>query len=493
MNSRRFFRSLGVALVAFLLLAVLQRVVGESSVKPSENVLDYRVVACGERAILHRADPYRTEPLRRCEHALALEQHEPAWSATPFALPPYSAAFLAPFGALNFGVGRVLWLAFAVLALCLTAAALAEMLERSVLPVLLVLAPTVGFLNIRYGETVPFAIAAVALAALALQRRRPLLAGVATCVALIEPAIGLPAVVGIFVLVPAARRALLASVAVLAAVSVGAFGFARNVEYAMTFLPAQERSELLARDQYSLTHLVYVLGVPAHVASTLGSASYFIALAIGVFAARRMVERMNFPGLIVLLPVAVSMLGGPFVHDVEIAAALPAALVLARDSRLARAAVALLAIEWGASFRHTLVPVAGASAGAALLYLRASSTLQRAGYAVAVAVVILGSNSLMPGTSGRSPLVVGSPQPPVKATDISSVPWEWRIRLAPANAGLNLPSILRKVPTWFALALLTVIALGGKDRPEGQPVDGAAARLAEKRNRFVDVSMTRSV
>lgn len=459
-----FFRSLGLALIAFLVVAGLQKLAGGgASLRPSGTVLDYRVVACAERAVLHGADPYHTEPLRSCEHVLAVEKNEPAWSATPFALPPYSAALLAPFGLLPFGAGRTLWFALIVLAVCATAAALAEILDASAPAVAFVLTPTLGFLNLLYGETVPFAIAAVTLAALALQRRTPLLAAAATCLALIEPAIGLPAAVGLFLLAPAARLALLAGVGLLAAISIGTFGFARNIEYVVAFLPSHEQAELLARDQYSFTHLAYTLGAPAHIASSLGSVSYLVALTVGVFAAWRLARRLELPALIVLLPVAVSMLGGPFVHDVEITAALPAALVLARYSWFARAAVAMLAVDWGASFPHNLVVVVGASGGAAFLYLRRSSPLRRVVYTAAVAVAILGTSYALPKSPERSAAVIGTPRSPVRASDMSSVPWGWRIRLTPSMSRPDLANTLKKIPTWFALALLPLVLSGGEE------------------------------
>ncbi len=57
------------------------------------------------------------------------------------------------------------------------------------------------------------------------------------------------------------------------------------------------------------------------------------------------------------------MFGGTFIHDVEIAAALPAAIVLARRSVAARIAVSLLAMRWGYTLRSVIGLIATATVG----------------------------------------------------------------------------------------------------------------------------------
>lgn len=466
-------RPLAGALFGFLLVAGMQRAIGHTSFSPRDNVLDYRVVACGERAMLRGGDPYRIEPLRTCEHAFGLAASEPAWAATPFCLPPYTAALLAPFAVLDPQLGRTLWFLLIVLATCVTGIALAKILNRSAFAVTLVLAPTVGLLNLHYGETVPFAITAVALAALAVQRRAPVTAALAAAAALLEPAIGLPAVVGMFVLVPKTRGMLLVFAGILGAFSVVAFGFARNLEYLVAFLPAHEAAELLARDQYSLTHLAFLAGASPQLAARLGSMSYVLAIATGVISARRVGTRMSLPALFVLLPVGVSMLGGPFVHDVEIAAALPAALLLARDSWLARCTVAFLAVDWTEALRRAVVPVVGAAAGAALLFVKGKPQ-HRMLYVLVAAVTVLGLHALLPQSPSYVSIIRGQPEPAISAHALTPVAWGWRIRLDASLNRVALADQLRKVPTWFALALLPLalspFALRGRELRQAYPL-----------------------
>lgn len=472
----RFWRAFGTALFGFLLAAGFLRAVGHIDVLPHSNVLDYRVIACGERAVLQHADPYRTEPLRSCEHGVAREQNEPAWSVTPFSLPPYSAALFLPLGALDFGTGRTLWFVLIVLATSLTAAAVAEILDVSALGVAFVLTPTVGILNLHYGETVPFALAAVVLAALALERGRPTLAAVAAGVALLEPAIGLPAVLGLILLVPAARRPLIITVGIVGALGFVAFGYARNLEYLRVFLPAHQHAELYARDQFSLTRLAFVLGAPERIASALGSVSYVVALAVGVVTARLAGGRLRMPALFVLLPLALSTLGGPFVHDVEIAVALPAAIVLGRQSWLARVAVVLLAMQWEAALRFDIVYALVAAFGATLLYVPTAALSRRIAYTLAVAAAVVVLRVALPQSPEQSQVASGQTPPGLVATSISSVAWEWRIRQTAAWHAVDAANGIRKIPTWLGLVFLPIAA--SKVRGRRQRLESEAPTAA---------------
>jgi len=448
---------MAMALFGLLLVAVGQAVFRGNTLSLGANVLDYRVVACGVKAAWSGADPYLTEPLRTCEHAVSPEPGEPSWAATPFALPPYSAAILAPFGSIDFAKGRALWYALIVLATCVTVAATAQIIGRPAFGVALLMAPTVGILNLRFGETVPFAIAAIALAGLALEKRRPVVAAMFTALALLEPAIGLPAALGLFLLAPRARIALAGFVAVLAAIGIFAFGIARNLEYAFAFLPAHEHAELLAPDQYSITHLAYELGASARVASLAGSISYAIAVVVGLLLARRVMSR--YASLIVLLPVAASMFGGPFVHDVEIAAALPAAIVLARDSRIAQIGVVLLSVSWTQYWRFNLIPIAATAIGAALLFVR--SIPRRITYATAAFVVLTIANIAIPLQRVETEPIATAPVH-ILPTDLSSVPWEKRIE-STTSRRFDRTDPLVKLPTWLGLVLLPFGALSSRN------------------------------
>jgi hypothetical protein len=167
------------------------------------------------------------------------------------------------------------------------------------------------------------------------------------------------------------------------------------------------------------------------------------------------------------MPVAVSMLGGPFVHDDELLAAMLAAVVIAKDSMVARLAVALLSVAWSEHWHHNAVPVLAAAAGVAWMYLSPLPPLRRATYAVVVSAALLCANAALPKSPAYPDGVVGTPRPPIHDTDPASVPWEWRIRLSPAATDIDLANELQKLPYWLALALLP-LALVKRTKPSEQ-------------------------
>jgi len=328
--ARRLAIAFTFGLLAFAIDTGVQTAFNRTAPATVFRVSDFGVVYCGAQVVRGHGDPYLTEPLRSCERRVYAPTTEPAWKVSPAPLPGYALAAVVPLAFLPFGVAKMLWIALSLAALCVTDATLAAIADRPTVAVMLILTPTVGVLNLRYGEPVPFAIAALCIAAWYMQRRSPRSAAIAAAFAMLEPHVGLPAVVGLFVLVPATRWTLVAMGSGLAAISLATLGLHTNLEYFTAFLPAQAKAELIAVDQYSLSHALYLLGMRPQAALALGSISYLAAIGIGVLAARRVVARTELPALAVLVPVAIAMLGGPFIHDVEIASAVPAAIVLAR-------------------------------------------------------------------------------------------------------------------------------------------------------------------
>jgi hypothetical protein len=89
----------------------------------------------------------------------------------------------------------------------------------------------------------------------------------------------------------------------------------------------------------------------------------------------------------------------------------------------------------------------------ALLYLE-RSPLARAGYVAVVSAALLGVNAALPKSPERPATVVGNPQPAIADSDLSSRPWEWRIRLAPGLSVADPANEVGKLPLWFALICL---------------------------------------
>lgn len=283
---RRTFATIESIVVLTAVIA-LQYVVAGSGRKPA--LSDFRVVYCAERAVMQRADPYRAEPLRTCEDAVNPEPGHAPWMVTPFPLPGYTAAIFFPLGLLPFKLAEIAWLALLVLAFAIASAILAELVETRVWPIALVLAPSVGVLNLAYGEPVDIAIAAICIAALCVVRDRPRIASFAAAAATIEPHVGLPACIGLFVAIPRARIPLVVLGALFALLSIATLGPQNNIEYFATFLPLQAHAEVYAADQYSLTRVLFLMGFSPDIALLRGTISYFVMMVVGVFAARRMI------------------------------------------------------------------------------------------------------------------------------------------------------------------------------------------------------------
>src|SRR5581483_5055198 len=111
------------------------------------------------------------------------------------------------------------------------------------------------------------------------------------------------------------------AIAVLTLLSLWALGTSGSVEYVRQTLPLHARAEVFDNYQYSLTHLLAVLGTPASLALALGSLSYIVLAVLAVLFALGEPARGLGPARAVLLPVAAVALGGTFIHYQEISLA----------------------------------------------------------------------------------------------------------------------------------------------------------------------------
>jgi hypothetical protein len=314
----------------------------------------FHAFTCAGAIARSGGDPYRVEPLLSCEHEASVPAavQEPAGVAEPAPLPGYALAFFSLFRALPYETAALIWAAILIEALVIATWALARMTSIPWYAIAAAMLPNAGIANVTQGELTPLCIAAVSLSALLLSRGLYTGAAVAVCLAMIEPHLGLAAFIGLFVFAPKARWTLAVCGGLLALVSLATLGVGGNIEYVLGALPAQARSELFASDQFSLAWVLHALGVSPEASLIAGSLSYPIALAAGLWLARRWAQDLSSPELFVLVPAAAVLIGGIYIHDIQMVAALPAALVIAdriAGRRVAAfAAVALIAIPWGA-------------------------------------------------------------------------------------------------------------------------------------------------
>ncbi len=462
-----------VAVVALTgLLAFSPPNLGLRGAAPGGLLRDFDAFYCAGESLGRGADPYREEPLGACEG-----RAKPApfiggtpGLVTPAPLPPYALAPFVLLAHLPFAFAGAVWIL--VLAGCLGATIFAVR-RLTGLPLLAVTAAFVlgdGYAAFSLGQVAPLAVAAAALAALLLERERDEAAGGVAALAMIEPHVGLPACLGLALLRPRTRLPLAAAALAAIALSLAVAGSQVTLEYFRDVVPAHALSEIANEKQLSLTYALHRLGVPALPALRAGELWYAAMSLLGIACAGVAVRRGGSAALVALLPPAFAVVGGPFVHVVQIAAALPAALLLrARISgaggRALGVAIALLAVPW-IQFANlgSLFPALAAAICAILTWTLVTRRPLVAGAAAVAAIVFLGATTaaIQTNIGDASPTLLAQFDPRALAER------SWALYVATIGA-VNAPTFdVTKLPTIAGLLTVVLCAL-------------AAARSAKSR------------
>lgn len=463
MNAPRVFLLVALALVA---LVALRDVVRLGDALPWRQLYDFADFYCAGAALDQGADPYRYEPLRRCEHAVNTGEayRTDPNRVVPAPLPPYDFPPFMLAARLNFTVART-FDALAIVAAVAAAAAGLAMLGLPLEVAALALLFPAGYVLLGAGQLVPFALVALVFCGVALRRARFAGAGILAALTLAEPHLGIPVCVALLVWVPRSRLALVAAGLALAALGAAVTGIGGIDEFVRRVLPAQAAAEASYAYQYSLTYVLTHAGLPAGPAVALGELSYAGMTAAGIWLARRTWAATGRIELVAFLPGACSVIAGPYVHMVDLPFAIPASLVLAWSldgfaQACAIAATALLAVPWitvwiaKKLFAATLVAVA-----LLLLRLRAGLTFAIAAFAaIAVAIYAL---ELAPPAAMLSMTPAG-----IAPAALAQTAWAATVAHLVTTSPLWL---LVKVPTWIALGALLTAALAASRTPSTDP------------------------
>lgn len=450
--------SRGVLLVALALVAIaaLRDVARLGNAAPWRQLYDFADFYCAGAALDRGENPYRYEPLHRCEHAVntsAVYRADPRRVA-PAPQPPYDFPPFMLLAHVSFTAARGFYAVAIVLAVVAAVAGLALVGVPLEIAALALVLPA-GYVLLNAGQIVPFALVALVFSGVALARQRPQLAGILAALVLIEPHFGLPVYVAMFVCVPRSRLALSVTLLLLAGISLRLVGPSGAGEYLFRVLPAHAAAEAGYAYQYSLTYLLRTFGTPRAAALIAGEVSYGAMLVIGVWLARRASARLGRPELVAYLPAACSVVAGPFVHMVDLPFAIPATLVLATvltgtPKVLASVAAALFAVPWipvwivKKLFLASLFVVA-----ALLLRLRIGLTawsLTFVGIALSIYLLELAPPAPLVATTAGF----------FAAGDLAQEAWARYIEQ------LGTPSLTWlavKVPTWLAMAGMLAAAL----------------------------------
>jgi len=263
----------------------------------------------------------------------------------------------------------------------------------------------------------------------------------------------LPVCAGVFLFGSSRARG---AVAVAMGVLVGVAAIvapAQSLEYVARALPGQALAEVHFPYQYSLTYVLGLFGVPPQVAVYAGNASYVTLALIAIPLGQNLSNKFNRPEMLAFIPAAAVVLGGPYMHMVDVCFAVPAALVLATDSRgrtriAAAAAVCLLAVPWIVVSQLQQLFLLSVFVCAFTLW-RLRIPLLPAATILAAITVALYSFQLHPAPflAGRGPLY-NSPD------ELAVTAWQVIVESTVAPVA---PWLTIKIPTWLGVG--TVLGL----------------------------------
>lgn len=419
---------------------------------------DFGIFYCAGKALHNRADPYAVEPLRTCEKRVERSGYLPDVVAEPAPLPGYSLAIFALLSLAPFWAAKAAWLIIECVALVVSAVLLARMTRLRTVAVFAILFLADAMLSITWGQLPPIAIAALICSAYFLRKERYWPAAVAAAIALIEPQLGLPAVLGVLIFVPRGRAAMGICLALIGATHVAVLGWPLALQYFTDVLPGQALSEVTAADQFSFTWFAHYFGAPDSLATRAGTISYGIMLIVGLAAAARIARKLADQAVLVLLPTAIVLVGGSYEHQIQIAAALPAALLIGcsfqgRMRVLFLATAAALAVPWFSALDSRLLLIASPLALFCFVAFgwpepRLVKRLELGVSAALLCVLVLAGLRTLPIGAAQP-----SPTPPQTVTQrsLASASWESFIRSDPALSSSGPRVLVPKLPTWGAL------------------------------------------
>lgn len=310
---------------------------------------DFRAFYCAASVTASGRDPYLQEPLYSCE---AQETAPFMWRASgdvsnPAPLPPYALGFFVPLAMLPYLTAAVAWTFALIAAYALSVLALRHL---TMLPWPLLCAAILpsSLMSLSLGQIAPLSIALLCLAA-ALSRKRPSLAAALAVLSLIEPHIGLPSCIALFLFNARSRIGFIASILVLLSVTL-LLGMRLSIEYVAQVIPAHAASGMYDVGQFSGTLMTHMAGADDRIALLVGSVWYIASLVVGIVVGIALARRHRDMAFAVLIPLGFAVFGGSFLHWQQTVAAIPAGLLLAaypgRGSLALAVAIILLPIPW---------------------------------------------------------------------------------------------------------------------------------------------------
>lgn len=359
-----FKKTLVVCAITALILVALAFIGNPTTTTtgPLADPIDFMAFYCGGKIIDRGVDPYRVEPLRSCEAAAMMQSRvtmQPGL-VVPSPLPPYALAIFKLVCWMPFRTACVVFLFLSIAAVATSIGIVARLTwRRPFLVAAPLMASTFGA-SLPIGQVIPIVLAAMCACALAVRHDRRFLAMVGLGITMIEPHIGLPIGLAMFLFLPKMRVPILALALLLVGITFCVASPRIVAEYLLVALPAHAFSEVTnIGAQYSATSLAWAFGAKPDVAILIGKSSYASMLIFGIFVARRLALRTCDPSFYILVPPTLVLIGGLYAHIQLMAIGLPCALVLIGYSRgLTKVAMvittSLLAFPWQSFFEDYL-------------------------------------------------------------------------------------------------------------------------------------------
>lgn len=471
-------RRQGVAAAAIALICITLPIAAQLNADRSSGWLgvDFRAYYCAALAQREGANPYYAGSLHACEAAAVAPFYRAAPNVTvPAPYPPYVLAMLAPLSLLPFAAAAAVWWTMLIAAIGFAMYALARVARVPFAVAAGALGLSLGLTTLSPANMLPLGIAGIVAAAWAAANGRTAWTIAAVTLAMVEPQIALPAAVALFVAYPATRVAMLASLALLGALAVAVAGLPQTLAYLGSVLPAHALAEVSRDNQYSLATIAAAAGLQDRAAVLLGSISYAAMTALGVIVGMRLARRYGEPAFVLLVPPAFALLGGSFVHTAEIAAAVPAALLLAVRAQTQRtlfiAALVLLAVPWmnATSITLFIAPFFPVAYLVFTLAGRERTPALAAALASFAAIAVL----FMLAASSHGHVPVARVHPPI---DPRLAEASWRAFVLADSTNAPIMWLLR-LPSWIGLLALTIPAalLARKRRLLPSPAGAGAA------------------
>lgn len=439
---------------------------------PDTGAFDFQAFYCAGSAVRAHADPYRTQPLGSCEHAHTDRTYAalPADVVLPAPLPAYDIAGFAVLSLLPFDLAKAVWGALLAAAIALALYMAASATRAPFLAVLMALATSLVFPSFAFGEIFALFAAGAFAAMFFASKRKWTAAGLAAAASLVEPHLGLPVCLSLFLWAPRARLPLAAGAGALVAIAIGTLGLQTNAEYLLTVLPLHALAEIGSDAQMSLSAVLYASGMTSRMAVAAGTISYVLAMIAGIALAGMLAKRTGERAFLIAAPAAAALYAGSFIHVTEFFAAVPLALLLTRvraRAGLALAALVLLSVPWYMALERgdvTALAVLGALCIFAVLW-RFGSSMVTALACAALAFAVLffapahGSAAAPHHAAGETIVDASYPQ----------AGWQRFIRHELSSG--SIASWLLRGLSWSGLLLLGAGAVLAARDPDGLLVD----------------------